>query len=208
MMVLTDEQFDLLEKRLQQAQVRQSGLYHDLLDHFYCLTTVYMEKGKPFHEALDMAQQELAPEGFSDIDREVTFFLTFDFQIRMNKFLYGGAFVAAFGQTLYVLFRTLRWPGSEYFLMMAVSALFIFLIPGLVHKYRENAPGLSQAVRIRILSGLVGLGLFGLGSAFKVMHWIAANVQIILGTALLTLVFFPLYFWQMYKQETFKQEMA
>lgn len=207
MMALTDPQFEILEDRLRNSKLRQSGLYHDLLDHFYCLTTQHMEQGKTFDEALELAQKELAPEGFSVIDTEISFLLTFDFQIRMRKLLYGGAFVAAFGQTLYVLFRTLHWPGANMWLVVAVASLFCMLIPGLIYEYRGNADRLSSAVRLRIMSGLAGLSFFGLGSAFKVMHWPGANVQILLGTALLALLFFPLYFWQMY-QHSLRQQMA
>lgn len=207
MMALTDPQFEMLEERLRNSSLRQSGLYHDLLDHFYCLTTLHMEQGKDFAEALELAQKELAPEGFSAIDKEVSFLLTFDFQIRMRKLLYGGAFVAAFGQTLYVLFRTLHWPGANMWLLVAVASLFCMLIPGLIYQYRENVPRLSFAVRLRIMSGLFGLGLFGLGSAFKLMYWPGANVQILLGTATLAFLFFPLYFWQMY-QHSLRQQMA
>ena len=200
MSTLSDEEFEKLELRLRQSGIKQSGLYHDLLDHFYCLTTVYMERGKSFPEALREAEKELAPDGFSTLEHEVSFYLTFDFQLHMNRLLYGGAFVAAVGQTLYVLFRTLHWPYAETFLVAAIFALFFLLIPGLILQYRENRTGLSMAERIRFFSGLGGLALFGMGSAFKLMYWPIANAQILLGTALLALLFFPLYFYQMYRR--------
>jgi len=40
------------------------------------------------------------------------------------------------------------------------------------------------------------------------MHWPGANVQILLGTASLALLFFPLFFWQQYKKATIEAMQA
>jgi hypothetical protein len=198
MNVLNDAQMAQLEEILRQTTFKNRGLYYDLLDHFYCLTTLYMDQGLSFELSLEKALKELAPEGFTTIDQEVTFFLTFNFQLKMNKLFYSGAFLAAFGETLYVLFRSLKWPGQDGFLFMGIFALFFMLIPALIYQFRENAPRLNRLVRFRFFSGLLGIAIFGLGSAFKIFHLPAANMQIVLGTGLLAFFFFPLFFYQKY----------
>jgi len=201
MMCLSDQQFERLESRLKAAGIKRDGLYHDLLDHFYCLTIDYMETGRNFEEALHLAYQEIAPDGFSAIEQELNIFLTFNIQIRMNKVLYSAAFIAAFGQTMYVTFNKLHWPGGPAFLWVACAATLFFVIPILVHKYWSNRSEYSTRERFRFMSGIVAVGFFTLGSALKIMHLPSANVQILLGTFLFAFVFFPLYFWEQYQLE-------
>jgi hypothetical protein len=202
MTVLTDEQFDLLELHLKSAGLHKKGLYNDLLDHYYCLTTFYMEKGYPFRESSMMAYKELAPNGFNEIEQELNIFLTINIQMRMNRILYSGALVAAIGQTVYILFKTLRWPGAIPALMIGCFALFLMVVPVLLIRFTTSAKRYTLSDRFRYFSGLAGICLFAMGTVFKVMHWPSANIQIILGTALLALLFFPLFFWQQYKIST------
>jgi hypothetical protein len=202
MTVLTDEQFDLLESQLKSAGLHKKGLYNDLLDHYYCLTTFYMNSGHPFQESCLKAYKELAPNGFNEIEQELNIFLTINIQIRMNRILYSGALIATVGQTLYVLFRTLHWPGGAIALMIGCFALFLMVVPVLLIRFMTSGNHYSTSERFRYISGLAGISLFAMGSVFKIMHWPGANIQIILGTALLALLFFPLFFWQQYKKAT------
>lgn len=199
-LALTDSQFEQLEERLTAAGLRHKALYQDLLDHYYCLTAANMQKGEAFDMAQQNAYNDLAPNGFSVIEQEVHIFLQFNFHLRMNRILYLGAFVATFGQTLYVLCRTLNWPGANSILLVACAALFLMVIPVWLIQFSQNYSIIPRLRKIRIIAGLVAISFFGLGSLFKLMYWPGANVQILLGTALLSLVFFPLFFWEQYKQ--------
>jgi hypothetical protein len=200
MIGLTDSQFEILELRLKKAGLKKTGLYHDLLDHFYCETEALVYKGIPFETAMERAFNQLAPDGVQAIEEELFFLLTFNKQLSMNRLLYVGGFIATVGQTLYVLFRTLHWPGAQTCLILACGALFLMVIPALIYRINRNYSQLTQSTRYRILAGLLGIGLFGGGSFFKIMHWPSANIQILLGTGLLALVFFPIYFWQEYQK--------
>lgn len=204
---LTDEQFEELENQLIKAGLRHQALFHDLLDHYYCLTTYYMDGGASFDMAASMAYQELAPDGFNSIDQELQFLLQFNFQIRMNRILYVGAFLATTGQALYVLFRNLRWPGANLLLLMGCAALFFMVLPVWVTQFLRTSHQMSSLRQTRIVSGFFGLGLFALGSAFKLLHLPTANIQIILGISGLVLVFFPLFFWEQYKDSIRKGEL-
>lgn len=196
---LTDMQFEYLEQQLIKSGLHRKALYHDLLDHYYCLTTMYMDKGQEFESAAKMAYKELAPDGFPAIEQELQFFLNFNIQLRMNRILYSGAFLAALGQTLYVLFKTLHWPGANLALMLACAALFFMVLPVYILQLRSAYSKLPSARKIRIISGLLAISSFGLGSVFKIQHYIGANALILLGTAILAFVFLPLFFWEQYQ---------
>lgn len=197
---MTDIQFSILEARLSEAGIKRAGLYADLLDHYYCLTESYMVQGLTFEESCQLAILEMAPDGFSSIEKDLDFLLTFNFQVNMKRLLYSGGLIATVGQTLYVLFRQQHWAGAPFFLMVACVALFLMVIPALIVEYAQKSKSISGNVRLRILSGLVGIALFGAGSAFKLAHWPGASIQIVVGTAILALLFFPLYFWQQYQK--------
>lgn len=200
MICLSDEQFQQLENQLKSAGLERQSLFNDLLDHYYCLTTSHMEKGHDFDASAMLALQELAPNGFSAIEKELQFLFTFHFQISMKRLLYSGALLATVGQTLYVLFKNLHWPGANVALLMAVFGLFFMVIPALLIQFRGNAQRINSMDKFRFYAGLIGISFFGLGSLFKIMHWPGANIQLILGTAILAFMFFPVYFWQQYRQ--------
>jgi len=201
MICLNDQQFAQLEDKLKSEGIQRDGRYHDLLDHFYCLTSFYMEAGQSFETASKQAYQEIAPDGFSAIEQELNLFLTFNIQIRMNKVLYSTAFAAAFGQTMYLLFKTLHWPGGPAFLMMACASILCVVVPILVFKYIKGRAEFSLIKLIRFMAGIIAISLFSIGSALKIMHLPTANTQIVLGSGILALVFFPLYFYEQYQSE-------
>jgi hypothetical protein len=205
MTVLTEAQFQELENCLISDRLQNVGLHYDLLDHFYCLTTLYMDQGKEFPEAMAQAKKELAPEGFSTIEEEVSIFLQFNFQIQMNRILYSGAFLATFGQTAYVLFRNLKWPAANAFLILGIMALFFMVLPVLSYRIYKRGKSMEYYVKFRMIIGMLAIALFGLGSAFKVFYLPGANIQILAGTALLALGFFPMYFWQLFTEANKKE---
>ena len=173
--VLSDFQFDVLEKHLQAEGFRRGGLFQDVLDHMYCLTTRYMENGLSFEQAMKMASSDLHPDGLGGIDEEVTQYLHFSFHCRMNKLLYGAAFVAAFGQTLYILFKTLHWPAANLSLIVACTALLLVVIPILTWQYLRTRSTKSALVRWRIVSGILALIFFdmnhGIGQRIGRTRW-------------------------------------
>lgn len=200
MTTLSEEQNQHLNSRLSRQVFQRPGLEVDLADHLYCLTLCYMNQNLAFEEALRRAESDLAPNGFHEIDQEVQFFLTYNFQIRMNRVLYGGAFLAAFGQTSYILFRTLNWPFADSLLLMGIMALFLMVLPVLAwqHFYSRSANTLLQ--KIVFWTGFSGLTFFGAGSALKLFYLNGANALILLGTAILALFFFPSFFYRLYKK--------
>lgn len=203
---LTDAQFDQLEEHLTRAGLHRKALFHDLLDHYYCLTTRYMGEGKPFEEASKSAYRELAPDGFPAIENQLQIFLHFNIHLRMNRILYLGAFVAAFGESMYVAFRNFHWPGASFMLMLACAALFFMVLPVWVIQFVQNRHTMRVGKRIRIIAGLAGIAFFGMGSAFKVLHWAGANVQLLAATVLFGFVFFPLFFWEQYRNSVRQAE--
>jgi Flp pilus assembly protein TadB len=53
----------------------------------------------------------------------------------------------------------------------------------------------------RILFGVVGGMLLASGIFFKIMHWPGASILLVLGMFLITFIFLPIFFWQLYRSE-------
>jgi hypothetical protein len=58
---------------------------------------------------------------------------------------------------------------------------------------------MNAGKRVRIISGLLAISFFGLGSVFKIQHYIGANALLLLGTVIFAILFFPLFFWEQYQ---------
>lgn len=199
-MALSEAQYQHLQGRLTGQNFKRPGLEVDLADHLYCLTLHYMNQNLAFEEALRRAEGDLAPNGFLEIDQEVQFFLTYNFQIRMNRVLYSGACLAAFGQTTYVLFRTLHWPFADSLLLMGILALFLMVLPILAWQYFYGQQVSSLLQKVIFWTGFTGLAFFGAGSALKLFYLPPANGLFLLGTGILALFFFPSFFYGLYQK--------
>lgn len=200
MIGLTDAQFDQLEAQLQNSGLKTKGLYHDLLDHLYCLTERYVREGMAFEKASDKALNELAPEGFKSIENDLFFLLTFNFQIKMKRMLYLGGFLAAFGQSINFMCRVFNWPAGKAFAILGFGALLFIVVPILIFNLVEKSKDYSSMEKFRFVMGLVAASLMSIGSFFKVAHWNGANIQIGLGFLILSFIFLPMFFWQLYQK--------
>ena len=200
MIGLSDAQFEMLEQQLKKSELARIGLYHDLLDHYYCLTESFMQQGFAFEEAAQKALTELAPEGFDTIENELNFLLTFKFQIKMKRLMYSGGFASSFCISLFFLFKIQHWPGSGWLAITGFGILLLVLVPTLFVSLIQNSADLSRAEKIRFVTGLFAAIFLAGGGLFKVGHWPGASAQLVLGFVLLSFVFLPLFFWQLYQK--------
>lgn len=199
MVELNDIEMEFLVSRIE-TEIRDPQLQLELIDHCGCAVEQFMSEGMQFEMALDLAMKNLAPNGVHEIEEEVQFILTIQTLQTMKIVLFFSGFVAAFCIMTGILFRQLHWPGGDVILMVGDISLIVSMITLIVNTARSSA-SFSRAIIYRILAGSFGGLFFGIGSAFKIMHWPGANIQILLGVFLLAFFFLPMFFWQLYKSE-------
>lgn len=192
---LSDTQFEQLSRQLQESGLQKQGLYHDLLDHYACLTEQFLREGIPFEEASEKALDQLAPQGFKSIENDLIYLLTFHFQITMKRFLFAGGFASTFVLLMSLLFKILHWPYANFLQISGLLSLLILAFPVLIVNLRSK----SSPEKTRITLGMVSTLLLCTGFLFKTMHWIGANASLVLGFAVLCFAFLPLFFWQLYQ---------
>ena len=118
-----------------------------------------------------------------------------------NKlFLYLSGFVTGFLFITGTLFKIQHWPVAGILLLgSVVTAVFMFL-PALLSD-RLNDKEMSNKRPVYIL-GTAGAIFYILGMFFKIQHWPAASVLMVLGLIILGLVVLPWYTWLSWKNET------
>jgi hypothetical protein len=183
-----------------QAAIQNVRLQKELIDHCCCLIEDMLSKGVPFEEALKRSVSLVGGETLSDIEVELESVLHKKPSRNMKTTLFFSGFVAAFCILSGIAFRILHWPGADVLLLTGDLALVLSMLVLITSVLRYPA-AFTRISAIRTLTGAVAGLLLGNAGAFKIMHWPTANIQMLLGMALLVLVFLPLFFWNLYKRE-------
>lgn len=203
MVQLSEEQVDLVCQRITSDGVTTAALQSGLLDHYCCFIEDEMNNGTDFERAYGKAFMAITPNGMHEIEEELFFLMNFKKQTNMKRIIYGIGFVATFLISMGLLFKVLHWPGASMMLFSGFGALIITLAALLIHSL-QYMNKYSTGYKIRIYSGFIAGVLVSSGSMFKTLYFPTANMQIVLGMAVLNLVFLPLFFYQLYKQSLAK----
>jgi hypothetical protein len=199
MVELTEKQFDLVNDQIS-SSIGNRQLCLELIDHACCHIEKMLENGIAFDEALKRSISLLAPDGLHDIEVELDHVLKPKIPTIMKTSLYFFGFIAAFFILLGIMFRIMHWPGADVLLIIGDMSLIFCMLTLLVSVARFSA-AFDSASRVRTMAGAIGGFLLGVGGAFKVLHWPSASIQLVLGITIITFVFLPMFFWQLYKKE-------
>ncbi len=196
---LSDIEYELVVQTIESA-IQDQQLQLELIDHCCCSIEELMNGGHTFNNALNCALSLLSPDGIHEIEVELNQLLTPQIPTHMKITLYFSGFLAAFFLLIGFLFRFMQWPFADRLLFVGDATLIVAMTTLLLAIIRFPAAYGGQSY-VRSLAGAAGGFLIGTGSIFKLMHWPGANVQILLGMLIITFVFVPLFFWQLYKRE-------
>lgn len=196
---LTENQIEQVIVHLEH-QIERKLLRNELIDHCCCAVEELLDKGHSFDDALRRAIHNLHPNGLSAIETDVQIALNQIIPLLMKKLLYFSGFIASFSLGAGLLFRFMHWPGVTEIMLMGNLFLFLTMVSLLVQllRFPSAFQGLTYA---RTLSGVIAGMLIAVGMVFKMFHWPSANIQFMLGMVILTVVFIPLFFWQLYQRE-------
>lgn len=196
---LSEEETRMVFERIEPERLRVPGLASELLDHICCAMEAAITAGAGFEEAYDEAYRTVCPNGYGEIEEEVSFLLTFNKRLNMKRILFIGGFMTTFLLSFGFLFKLMQWPMASKILLAGLFSLLLLLSYLAVYSFKAAAslPGLH---RLRIATGLVCGVLIATGSILKILHYPGASIMIVLSMALLNLMFFPLFFYQMYKK--------
>jgi hypothetical protein len=159
-----------------------------------------MNLGMPCEEAIDRAFLRLAPDGLHEIEDAFNLIQTPLILTIMKKTVYFSGFVAAFCILIGLMFKIMHWPGATAILITGNLSLSVCLL-AILYGLLTNKTTFPRMTYSRILFGVVGGMLLASGIFFKIMHWPGANILLVIGMFLITFIFLPIFFWQLYRSE-------
>ena len=196
---LSDATYDVIVQRVT-VTITDVQLQSELIDHCCCTVEELMNLGMPCEEAIDLAFLRLAPEGLHEIEDAFNHIQTPLILTIMKKTVYFSGFVATFCILIGVMFKIMHWPGASAILVtgnLSLTVCLLAILFGLLTS-KTTFPRLTYS---RNLFGVVGGMLVASGVFFKIMHWPGASILLVLGMFLITFIFLPIFFWQLYRSE-------
>lgn len=192
---LTDLQIAFVSEEIRSRGVHLQGLQEDLIDHICTAIESRIDSGESFETAFHNTLRLFGPDGLMQVQEQTLFLLT-QMNETMKKLTTGFGLATVAILLAGMFFKIMHWPGAGIMLVSGNALLvFFYLPPLLIHKLRES----SREEHPMLILGFAGLGLFALGTTFKVMHWPMGNPLFWTGFALLALGFTPAYFYNRYK---------
>jgi hypothetical protein len=196
---LSDATYDVIVQRVT-VTITDVQLQSELIDHCCCTVEELMNLGLPCEEAIDRAFLRLAPDGLHEIEDAFNHIQTRLILTIMKKTVYFSGFVAAFCILIGLMFKIMHWPGATAILITGNLSLSVCLL-AILYGLLTNKTTFPRMTYSRILFGVVGGMLLASGIFFKIMHWPGASILLVLGMFLITFIFLPIFFWQLYRSE-------
>jgi hypothetical protein len=196
---LSDATYDVIVQRVT-VTITDVQLQSELIDHCCCTVEELMNLGLPCEEAIDRAFLRLAPDGLHEIEDAFNHIQTPLILTIMKKTVYFSGFVAAFCILIGLMFKIMHWPGATAILITGNLSLSVCLL-AILYGLLTNKTTFPRMTYSRILFGVVGGMLLASGIFFKIMHWPGANILLVIGMFLITFIFLPIFFWQLYRSE-------
>ncbi|WP_338765067.1 hypothetical protein WAF17_00885 [Bernardetia sp. ABR2-2B] len=200
MVTLNENQVELICEHLFRNPLQDTDLQDSLLDHFCCFVESKMSEGFSFEESIKEASVSIAPNGVGEIEEELFFIIHFKTQITMKRILYFSSFLVAFSLSFSFLFKALHWPYANILLQLGNIILLFFALPSLVILAFKNKNSLETMDKIRLSIGILAGGLISTGMIFKGLHFPYASILFVVGCAVFSCLFLPIFFYQLYQK--------
>lgn len=192
------QQYQQEIERMVKTSVQDPQLQTELIDHCCCSIEEQLHEGMSFEEAFAITLRELAPHGMHEIESQVKYILTpqIPFTMKITKYFFG--FVAAMFILIGFTFKAFHWPMASQIMFIGFVSLATSMLALLTSAIRFSS---LYPNRLSTISGGIGGFTFSIGCIFKLMHWPGASMISLLGMAVITLIFVPLFFWRLYQAD-------
>lgn len=203
MVSLSDEQIAFIENDIRIRGITSPELGIDLLDHICCLIERELDEYRNFEAVYQKTLALFGDNGLKEIQDETNRLLIFKHYYRMNSTMKISGYVSSLLILAGAFFKFNHWPGASPLMVLGVFFMTVLFLPLLfILKFRSSAES-NRSITLSII-GFVASCLISVGVFFKIMHWPAAQLMIIVGSLLLLLAYLPIYFISVYKNTTNK----
>ena len=199
-MMLSEDQIQIIRHHIDQSRISIETLRDDILDHLCCVIEYKIKHGKTFHDSLQEAIHELAPDGLNEIQRETVFLLNSTKIIFMKKLMYTIGLFSSMTFCMGSLFKILHWPGADELFTYGFLGFVLLFLPMLAVNHFKVNINKAMSEKLRVWLGIFSAMLIGLGFVFKILHISGADFLLLGGFLPFILGFLPLLFFTMYKR--------
>jgi hypothetical protein len=198
--MIQDEYVDRVIYVIEGSTIKKKELKDDLIDHFCCLIEMDMNRGLGFDEAFERAQQQTAPNGLDEIQKETVFLLNHNRILFMKRFTYISGFLASFSLAVGFLFKILHLPLANDLTLIGIIGLAFIFLPLILADRFKHLGGQATIEKMKWIFGGLSAVTFGAGGVFKLLHWPGAGMLLALSFLFFCVGFLPLLFFRMYKK--------
>lgn len=188
---LSYKHIELIKAEVYNAGISCSHLQYDLIDHICCDIENEMQKGLAFEKAYAKVKQQFSSDGLQKIQEETLFLIDKKYRIMKTTMkLFGviAPIIIAFG----TLFKIEHWSGAGILLAVGFFLLaFVFLPSAVYVSYREVN---NNTLKLAHVSGFIAGFLVSISFLFKIQHWPATSIIMLVGILVTGLIFLPAVF--------------
>lgn len=187
--ILSIANIEWLKREIGKAGLTYSHLQDDLIDHICCDVEYEMQKGLSFMKAYERVKARIGIGGLERIQEETLYLIDIKYRIMKNTMKTSGV-IAPIIIAIGSLFKIEHWPGASILLVLGFFVLsFVFLPSAIYVSYKEIS---NRTRKWTHFMGFFGTFFVAIAFLFKIMHWPGSAIALILGFALIALVFLPM----------------
>jgi hypothetical protein len=193
---------DRIKSELADQGLTYDKLQDDILDHVCCMLEEEMIDGNDFESSYQQVISSIGLGTLKNLQHQTLILLDKKFQKMKNtSYLIGlsGSILTLIG----AFFKMMHWPGAGIILLLGfLLVTFVFLPLYFVLSYKEQA---EKPKLVFPIIGYLTLSIILIGTIFKIMHWPAANIIIVISLGIVIVGFVPLYTVQIFKKTSGKK---
>ncbi len=193
---LTKDQENIIAKKIASGEIVSQELHEDLLDHFCCSVEELMSSGKTFEESLELACQQICPDGVTEFQQQVINLKNVNLMKQSTITL---GILAISLASAGVWFKMCHWPAANIILILAAGIIVLGFLPLLfMYNYSQDR-GKHTAAKRKNLLGYISISLISIACVCKVFHVPGTMILFLAGFLLLNIGFLPLLFFKKYR---------
>ena len=197
--MITDEQISYIEEQISKANIKDTMLRDDLIDHMCCLVELDIKKGLSFDQAYQKAFLQTSPNGYEEIQHETLFLLNKNKIIIMKRITYISGFIFSLATTFGAFLKFLHQPGAAMLLFIGMTGFAAIFIPLVLINHLKSTLNQHLSEKFKWIFGAVSITLFCMGVLFKIMHLPGAIILLAGGVLFFGVGFLPFLFFRMYR---------
>jgi len=177
-MYLTIDQFQIVERDVQNEGITFSHLEYDLLDHVCCDIEDRMSKGLSFDNAYNSVKSDIGIQGLRRVQEETLLLINKNYRM-MKKSMKTLGTIALASMSVAAVAKLMHWPGASTLMTLSFLAVSLFFFPAALYVWYKEVFNKKRA--FIVILAFIGGFTFMAGTLFKLMHWPVAGILITSG---------------------------